>query len=589
MEVPRFAAVGLSLMLAANCFMPCYTLAYADESQEVEDGEVRMADDGQGEETSSQGQEDSQPEMDFISNRHFGSSGFLDDTSKDNDSDSEWFDSDSGADLLITDSAIPFAAARAGGSFSNATGSGGGFSSSRQIPSRSLYGANKAWIGGTMQTTPGVVDTYINWFSGDGQTKRLNAMIGELGALFQLVTDVNDWLHAIHAVNVDTKNYTVGYLPFLEDAYTLQQKQWGYGYGGTAVIQSNSPAGWLQTIRDRLQYTGDLSGSTATQSYTAGALLAYIYNNTWYTRGQTTYRGSLADGTTGQYSVAQLTAGVYSQAYKMRVFLDAFESRFLYTGDLSGSESSQTYSSAQLLAYIFNNTWWTRDQTVYSGSLADGNSGKFSVARLLAYAYNDIHFLRERSSFNGTLADGTKGDLTFSQLLAHIFGQTYKLRTYAEADSAFLSKAFSDLFDRLDSLSVDVSIDLSGVEDRLDSIVRLLTVAGVVENSKDILDAIFGDMSLDATEAASAAVGSAIQNAFPFCVPAVLKQILGLLQADPAPPEFHFDFWGAPLDFGFEDWGGLADMTGWLSRIGFAVMLFANSRRFVFAGGVGGD
>ena len=32
MEVPRFAAVGLSLMLAVNCFMPCYTLAYADDS-----------------------------------------------------------------------------------------------------------------------------------------------------------------------------------------------------------------------------------------------------------------------------------------------------------------------------------------------------------------------------------------------------------------------------------------------------------------------------------------------------------------------------------------------------------------------------
>lgn len=37
MEAPRFAALGLSLMLAVNCFMPCYTLAYADESQEVSD------------------------------------------------------------------------------------------------------------------------------------------------------------------------------------------------------------------------------------------------------------------------------------------------------------------------------------------------------------------------------------------------------------------------------------------------------------------------------------------------------------------------------------------------------------------------
>lgn len=119
---------------------------------------------------------------------------------------------------------------------------------------------------------------------------------------------------------------------------------------------------------------------------------------------------------------------------------------------------------------------------------------------------------------------------------------------------------------------------LDGISDRLS-----------IEAGKTILDTIFGDMSFDATEAASAAVGSAIQNAFPFCVPAVLKQILGLLQADPAPPEFHFDFWGAPLDFGFSDWQGLADMTSWLSRIGFAVMLFANSRRFVYSGGVAGD
>lgn len=135
----------------------------------------------------------------------------------------------------------------------------------------------------------------------------------------------------------------------------------------------------------------------------------------------------------------------------------------------------------------------------------------------------------------------------------------------------------------------DLSLDVSSVESRLDDIKFMLGVAGVVENAKDVLDAIFGDMSLDVTDAAASAVGSAIQNAFPFCVPAVLKQMLGLLQADPAPPEFHFDFWGAPLDFGFSDWQGLADMTSWLSRIGFAVMLFANSRRFVYSGGVAGD
>ena len=52
MEVPRFAAVGLSLMLAANCFMPCYTLAYADESQGVpdvfEEEQKEVSDDANG-------------------------------------------------------------------------------------------------------------------------------------------------------------------------------------------------------------------------------------------------------------------------------------------------------------------------------------------------------------------------------------------------------------------------------------------------------------------------------------------------------------------------------------------------------------
>lgn len=179
--------------------------------------------------------------------------------------------------------------------------------------------------------------------------------------------------------------------------------------------------------------------------------------------------------------------------------------------------------------------------------------------------------------------------LILNQIPSRIDNFYNLVKDYWQSDNSLISSGFFDVLAKLGSLSVSVEVDLSGVESRLDSVIRLLTVAGVVENAKDFLDAIFGDMSLDATEAASAAVGSAIQNAFPFCVPAVLKQILGLLQADPAPPEFHFDFWGAPLDFGFSDWQGLADMTSWLSRIGFAVVLFANSRRFVYSGGVAGD
>lgn len=262
-----------------------------------------------------------------------------------------------------------------------------------------------------------------------------------------------------------------------------------------------------------------------------------------------------------------------------------------YIFDRLGVQNTRTSNIYDLMAKQWG-AGYGGTKVTYDGSPADNlekirtlllskvDDGYFTT--WIYYIYDNGLKLREQNdrlySFLSSQYDGRY----FTTTVGYIYNALV-------ANGNLVSKGFSDVLGKLGSLSVSVEVDLSGVESRLDSIVRLLTVAGVVENAKDVLDAIFGDMSLDATEAASAAVGSAIQNAFPFCVPAVLKQILGLLQADPAPPEFHFDFWGAPLDFGFSDWQGLADMTSWLSRIGFAVVLFANSRRFVYSGGVAGD
>lgn len=259
--------------------------------------------------------------------------------------------------------------------------------------------------------------------------------------------------------------------------------------------------------------------------------------------------------------------------------------------------SIDTYSG-----YIRTNTNLTQEKLSTVSSLTE-RAGNFLKAKAddgVEYsAASYLHTLAKNSNIllGYSKSKGSDGvEYSFAGFLNMIAERTRSssvslstLLDYEKANGSLVSKGFSDVLDKLGSLSFDASVDFSGIESRLDSIVRLLTVAGVVENSKEVLDAIFGEMSLDATGAASAAVGSAIQNAFPFCVPAVLKQILGLLQADPAPPDFHFDFWGAPLDFGFSDWQGLADMTSWLSRIGFALVLFANSRRFVYSGGVAGD
>lgn len=307
---------------------------------------------------------------------------------------------------------------------------------------------------------------------------------------------------------------------------TWYTETWGYNPWGTSVIYKNSPGWYLREIYSSLGVDGVLA----------------TYVNNFYNLSKQ-HHSALMDA----LGVDGILATYVNNFYNL-------------------SKQQQTANNS-LISKGFDDIL---NALGYQGTIA-------------GYIDNFYNLSKQHHSalMNALGVDG---------ILATYVNNFYNLSKQQQtANSALLSKGFSDVLEKLGSLSVSVEVDLSGVESRLDSIVRLLTVAGVVENSKDILDAIFGDMSLDATEAASSAVGSAIQSAFPFCVPAVLKQILGLLQSEPTPPEFHFDFWGAPLDFGFSDWQGLADMTSWLSRIGFAVMLFANTRRFVYSGGVAGD
>lgn len=420
------------------------------------------------------------------------------------------------------------------------------------------------------------------------------------------------WLQALRSLNLDMRNYQTTYLPMVETMRNLLQSQWGYNYGGTAIIQKSSPAWYLQLSANRLNYNGSLVGSDP-DDYSAARLLARIHNSQY---GNITYTET---GNTGTRSTIGVLGYVANLLYQNNLYSESATTRLHYVGGLVGEDGSGDYSAARLLARIHNSQYGIVTYAETGGTAVRSTVGILGYLSNLTY-YNGLKLNEIRSlekyqgSLNGEDVDSVYGT---ARLLARLFNMNYQEVTYAETGttayrstagilgyianltyynggkidtfSNMTSKGFSDVLDKLGSLSVSVEVDFSGVESRLDSIIRLLTVAGVVENAKDVLDAIFGDMSLDVTDAAASAVGSAIQNAFPFCVPAVLKQILGLLQADPAPPEFHFDFWGAPLDFGFSDWQGLADMTSWLSRIGFAVVLFANSRRFVYSGGVAGD
>ena len=494
-----------------------------------------------------------------------------------------------------------------------------------------------------------------SWTAREGTLYNLVSILLEqvnnrLSAVQNNQTYANNYLKAIDSSGKSSVTELTSILAYAKWVYSLSQKQWGYGYGGTVVIESGSPMDLLGKVQRNSDYVTSLygliqkqwgygfGGTVVTEKGSPFDLLGKIQRNTDFITSLDS-RASIANDLLGKIQrnsdyitsldnrvsgIVQIFADQYDLTGKIQRNTDYITSVHSILDVITkGPEGGRVslYNMGNALENIENET---RD---LDNLLEDANTRLDSIHDRLSA----LDALGVRLANVALTADDIKKGVNSSVQWSEVLHSDLSMLRHGAADLLpgyadwtvwdFLQGIYFDIGqivdllkglqqtltawgDRWDSQDLylmewakrwdarplpDLSLDMSGVESRLDSIIRLLTVAGVVENAKDVLDAIFGDMSLDATGAASAAVGSAIQNAFPFCVPAVLKQILGLLQADPAPPEFHFDFWGAPLDFGFSDWQGLADMTSWLSRIGFAVVLFANSRRFVYSGGVAGD
>lgn len=541
MEARNLAAVGLSLMLAANCFMPCYTLAYADdlgEGDEAVDSDGLTASDG----GLLNGESDTTALELPVG---FDASDISTYPDWCTDSDINPF---IGADLdNIVETIDDLTNVVESG-----TANGDDMRSYFQALYAYLYLIDQEDLGsetygwGTVSTVVNLLNTILGWAA--PQTSEYAKLSTVLSALVYGYSGSKDKI----TFPWDTRLSGTGIAGLLA-------LQWGYGFGGTVVIQKGSPFDLL----GKIQRNSDLLSGVPTVLTN----LRNLVQQQWgYGYGGTIVieKGSPMD----------LLGKVQRNSDYVTSLYGLIQKQWGY--GFGGTVVTEKGSPFDLLGKIQRNS-------DYITSL----DSRVEIANdLLGKIQRNSDFITSLDSRVSIVSDLLGKIQRNSDFITSIDS---RLERYYPAHSNLVSKGFSDVLDRLGSLSVSVQVDFSGVESRLDSIIRLLTVAGVVENAKDVLDAIFGDMSLDVTDAAASAVGSAIQNAFPFCVPAVLKQILGLLQADPAPPEFHFDFWGAPLDFGFSDWQGLADMTSWLSRIGFAVVLFANSRRFVYSGGVAGD
>lgn len=603
MEARNLASVGLSLMLAVNCFMPCYTLAYAKESTDGGASNEQLRENQP--ERARDGQVDQGPDF----------QGLLRNEKLEKASSDSELPSATGAGLVyssahvlveasycLADSLIRLASERAYADESQEvegvpeeeqkkiTSDTGGLELSSGVgesyadgadggAAAEGYGSDDGAVEGAGGNSPGLdggLDDEGNFFERVlGSLDNITYILGEIadyyrqgqGGIQPLVDDV---YHQILGA-IQTTNSKIDSLNAVSLGSAAASNRINWTIVGSSFNTSKGGISWLisafyYTVNNRLSFIQTYSSSLPDISANSSSLLSLLQKQWGVGYGGTIVieKGSPMD----------LLGKVQRNSDYVTSLYGLIQKQWGY--GFGGTVVTEKGSPFDLLGKIQRNS-------DYITSLDSRATVANDLLGKIQRNSDFITSLDSRVSIVNDLLGKIQRNSDF------ITSLDSRLERYYPAHSQLVSNGFSDVLDRLGSLSVSVEVDLSGIESRLDSIVRLLTVAGVVENAKDVLDAIFGDMSFDATEAASAAVGGAIQNAFPFCVPAVLKQILGLLQADPAPPEFHFDFWGAPLDFGFEDWGGLADMTGWLSRIGFAVMLFASSRRFVYSGGVAGD
>lgn len=514
------------------------------------------------------------------------------------------------------------------------------------------------------------------------------------------------WLQALRSLNLDMRNYQTTYLPMIETMRNLMQSQWGYGYGGTAIIQKSSPAWYLQLVANRLNYNGSLTGGEA-DDYSAGRLLARIHNSQY---GSITYAET---GNTGIRSTIGVLGYVANLLYQNNLYNESATTRLHYVGGLVGEEGSGDYSAARLLARIHNGLYGS---ITYSET---GNTGVRSAISVLGYIANLVYqgdqYLSSaatRLHYIGPLSgvDG-EDDYSVARLLARIHNYDYSVSSVLDSitrgpeggrvslynignaietiknETRDLDNLLESVHDRLSALdalgvrlaNIGVSVgdvrDILGEQGTAVDEIRLYTSRHVlnvpdeyeaytlwdllysqlsslenaqrllvglqqtltawadrwdaqdlyllewakrwdaldkggswsesdksflfakldgisdrlsVEAGQTILDALLGEVKPQYINDQLTIVKEVARNRFPFCIPAMMQQMLGLMQSEAQVPHWEFDFFGSPLVLDLGDMEGFASVTRWASCFMLFLVLIANTKRFVFDLGGGG-
>lgn len=706
MEVPRFAAVGLSLMLAANCFMPCYTLAYADDSQEVADvpqeEQEEIAGGAGGLEFSSGGVESNADAADggAAAEGHGADDGAAAGAGEAASEADEVGVTDLSPDAIVNLglSDAPLYSARAA-SVGEAT----------ITVWSDLLASIKSVVGGSWSSTADAVSQFWGWFPGSANEKISKATSASSLGIYGVVSQMQYWLQALRSLNLDMRNYQTTYLPMVETMRNLLQSQWGYNYGGTAIIQKSSPAWYLQLSANRLNYNGSLVGSDP-DDYSAARLLARIHNSQY---GNITYTET---GNTGTRSTIGVLGYVANLLYQNNLYSESATTRLHYVGGLVGENGSGDYSAARLLARIHNGLYGS---ITYSET---GNTGVRSAISVLGYIANLVYqgdqylsSVATRLHYIGPLSgvDG-EDDYSVARLLARIHNYDYSVSSVLDVitkgpeggrvslynignsietiknetrDLDNLLESIDGRVSALDALGVrlanialttdeikkgvnsslqwyktlhgDLSMlrhgaadllpgyvdwtlwdflqgiyfDIGQIVDLLKGLQQTLTAWGnrwdsqdlylmewakrwdaldkggtwsesdkgalfakldgisdrlSVEAGQTVLDALLGEVKPQYINDQLTIVKEVARNRFPFCIPAMMQQMLGLMQSEAQVPHWEFDFFGSPLVLDLGDLESFALVTRWASCFMLFLALLANTKRFIFDLGGGG-
>ena len=472
----RSFRVFLAVVLTANCFLSCYTFAYADEFQEVDNG---ISDYG-GAQASGYAQEAQE-------NNSFGSVSSSSDLSGDSllvssahgDNDSLRQGVDSESDSLASHDDFFSSVLFFLEDITYLLGEIADYYRSGSVPGAGDGIGVLAGYGGSL--TGGFGGAFSGG-SGSGKSANLTDVAdsftaawgyGYGGTAVFYKNSPAGWLQKLRDYNVneyyDGYTYsTAKYLAFIfremEQAETLSKEQFGYNYGGTAIIQKSSPAWYLQLAANCLNYNVSLAGGDP-DDYSAARLLARIHNSQY---GDITYTET---GNTGTRSTIGVLGYVANLLYQNNLYSESATTRLHYVGRLVGEEEPGDYSAARLLARIHNGLYGS---ITYSET---GNTGVRSAISVLGYIANllyqgDQYFssAATRLHYIGPLSgvDG-EDDYSVARLLARIHNYDYSVSSVLDVITKGPEGGRVSLYNIGNSIET-IKNETRGLDDLLESV-----------------------------------------------------------------------------------------------------------------------